>query len=118
MTDAELLELLRDRFDDGSFSPLEALECLTFSQLPGHVRAYLRVHGPGVGATKAMARHLTDIGVQRLSTRTRAGYLLTVPAPACDHCLKPHPGPCAFREVPAAPQPDTYVEEINHDPRS
>jgi hypothetical protein len=114
----DLLDTLRDRFDDGPFSPLEALEALTFNQLPVHVRGYLRVHGPGVGATKMMARYLVSIGAQRLSTRTRNGYLLVVPAAECPHCLKSHPGPCAFRDVPPAPQPNTYLEEINHDPRT
>jgi hypothetical protein len=113
--DEDLIDLLRDRFEDGSFTPLEALEALTFKQLPVHIQGYLRVHGPGVGATKMMSRHLVAAGAHRLSTRTGRGYLLAIPLPTCDHCLKLHLGECALKSTPAAPQPNTYLEEVNHD---
>lgn len=74
-----ILDKIRDEYEDGPFSPLEAMELLTFMELPDFVRSYLAMHGPGTGATKMMARWLKEHGCTRLGTRTSRGYLWTAP---------------------------------------
>lgn len=75
----EFLEALRAMFADAPFSPREAMEDFRLSQLPECIRGYLVVHGPGTGASKAMARFLETAGAIRTSTKTRAGYLWMLP---------------------------------------
>jgi hypothetical protein len=48
------------------------------SELPESVRGYLVIHGPGLGATKSMARFLAAAGATR-TERTRTGYLWMLP---------------------------------------
>lgn len=71
----KFLQTLRVMFEDSPFSPLEAMESCRLSQLPESVRGYLVVHGPGIGATKAMARELAALGATRLPQRSRTGFL-------------------------------------------
>jgi hypothetical protein len=71
----KFLETLRAMYADSPFSPLEAMESFTLNALPESVRGYLVVHGPGIGATKAMTRELAALGVRRLPERTNTGYL-------------------------------------------
>lgn len=79
-TEKNFLEKLRDLFEDSPFGPAEAMDEFRLNELPGPVRAVLVMNGPGIGATKAMARWLKLAGCTRLSTRTRTGYLWVVPS--------------------------------------
>lgn len=74
----KFLEKLRAMFADAPFGPLEAMQEFRLSELPESVRGYLVVNGPGVGATKSMARFLAAAGATR-TERTRTGYLWMLP---------------------------------------
>lgn len=75
----KFLEKLRETYADAPFGPLEAMQEFRLSELPESVRGYLAVHGPGIGATKALTRFLVAAGATRTSTRTNAGYLWMLP---------------------------------------
>jgi hypothetical protein len=74
----KFLEKLRAMFADAPFGPLEAMQEFRLSELPESVRGYLVIHGPGLGATKSMARFLAAAGATR-TERTRTGYLWMLP---------------------------------------
>lgn len=71
----KFLEALRAHFAGKPFTPLQAMEPFRLSELPDHIRGYLVTHGPGIGATKAMARWLAAAGARRAETKTHAGFL-------------------------------------------
>jgi hypothetical protein len=77
----QFLEALKAHFQDSLFTPLDAMEPFQLSQLPESVRAYLVLHGPGIGASKAMARWLKSAGAQRATVaKTRRGFLWVLPS--------------------------------------
>lgn len=71
----QFLETLRAHFAGKPFTPLQAMEPFRLSELPDQIRTYLTTHGPGIGATKAMARWLADAGAKRAETKTHSGFL-------------------------------------------
>lgn len=77
--DKAFLELLRARFGEDMFAPADVLEDVRMSQLPESIRAYVVLHGLGVGASKAVARWLAAAGATRLPTRGNRGFFWTLP---------------------------------------
>lgn len=85
-----ILRKIWQEYKDGPFLPTEAMELCSFNELPESVRTALKRTGPGIGATKAMARFLGELGCVRLADRSRHGYYFVAPpmseAGLCREC--------------------------------
>lgn len=82
MTEQEkaFLMRLREKYGPHPFYPAEAVEDFRLSEVPPSYRVALVVHGPGVGATKALVRWLVSVaGAERLPLRTARGYAWRLP---------------------------------------
>ncbi|MET0415986.1 MAG: hypothetical protein ABW022_08200 [Actinoplanes sp.] len=142
MKDEQFIRALTETFGRSTFTVHDVMDVLPQSTLPVPVRMALMGQGVlNTSGSRSLGLYLRKLdGVESL-TRTgegrvwrlnpdAKGHHLGQPAGTivgrvgtCKHCLKPsrnlgqHERSCALKTVPAAPQPNTYVEEINHDPR-
>ena len=143
MKDDQFIRALQLTFGPLTFTVHDVMELVPQATLPVPVRMALMGQGVlNTSGTRSLGLYLRKLdGVESLE-RTAAGRVwrlnpdakgqrLGQPAGTivgrigtCQHCLKPsrnlgqHEKRCASRAVPAAPQPNTYLEEINHDPRT
>jgi len=140
MEDSEFLETLQTAFGGEVFTVHAILEVVPQVQLPLNVRlAHVGRDLVGTSGTRSLGLYLRKMdGVETIGrsaigrvwriTPDAKGHQLGQPVGTivgrvgiCRHCLKEsgnlgqHEKRCAVRSTPAAPQPNTYLEEVNHD---
>lgn len=140
MKDDKLIAALRKTFGAGKFTVHEILAYVPQLELPAQVRmALMGGDVLGTSGTRSLGMLLRSLDGVEAVGRSKRGRVWRLNPDAvgerlgrpvgtpvgrigqCRHCLKEsgnldqHERRCAAREVPAAPAPNTYVEEINRE---
>lgn len=108
MHETNILEKIRAEYGDLPFTAAEAMDLLTFSELPPTVRAFIQIHGTtGAHTRRRMAEALKEYGCTVIGRERTMGRMWLLPEPdqagRCQFC-KRESGNVTYHEKTCGPR--------------